>query len=103
MIRVDNKVYKITDYKCNEFTVSTTILHAGMNTNGHNHENAEGYYVISGTGILETDKTVNIAPMEFYYIKPNLFHKVYNDSNSDLMFICFWINNQENCIATEKN
>jgi mannose-6-phosphate isomerase-like protein (cupin superfamily) len=92
IVRVDNEVYKIIDFNSGTLTMSLTILHPLKSTNGHSHSYQEIYYFISGWGLLQIGETFNQIKKGFILIPPNSFHKVINNGNEDVEFICTWEN-----------
>ncbi|HDI12614.1 MAG: hypothetical protein DRN83_03960 [Hadesarchaea archaeon] len=81
--------YVVCDKSLSEnLVLSITILHPGKHTTGHSHDVAEVYFFVEGEGEIEIDghrhqvKSKDIAP-----IKPNQFHRVYNTSDKELIFV----------------
>lgn len=69
--------------------LSITILHAGKNTTGHSHPVGEIYFFVEGEGEIELDqKRMRVKGKDVIPIKPDEFHRVYNTSNRDLIFVC---------------
>ncbi len=69
--------------------LSITILHAGKHTMGHSHSVSEVYFFVEGRGEIELDgKRGSVKSKDVVPIAPDEFHRVYNTSNKDLVFIC---------------
>ena len=87
----DTDVYRIqdnTDLK--QLVVSSTLLYPGKSTRGHTHAGQEEVYMfISGTGTMQLDKaTFPVSSGDMILIQDGVFHKVSNDSDGDLYFVC---------------
>jgi glucose-1-phosphate thymidylyltransferase len=69
--------------------LSITILHAGKHTTGHSHPVSEVYFFVEGQGEIELDgKRGTVRSKDVVLIKSDEFHRVYNTSDKDLVFIC---------------
>ena len=69
--------------------MSITILHAGKQTTGHSHPVAEVYFFLEGEGEIELGgKRRRVKSRDIVPIAPNEFHRVYNTSDKDLIFVC---------------
>ncbi len=69
--------------------LSITILHAGKHTTGHSHPVSEVYFFVEGRGEIELDgKRRSVKSKDVVPIAPDEFHRVYNTSKKDLVFIC---------------
>ena len=69
--------------------LSITILHAGKQTTGHSHPVGEVYFFVEGEGEIELDgKRMRVKSKDVVPIKPDEFHRVYNTSDKDLIFVC---------------
>jgi len=71
--------------------LSSTRLHAGKETTGHNHKGQEEvYFFISGQGEMQLDDDkFSVEPGDTVLIRDGVFHKVYNLSDEEeLYFIC---------------
>lgn len=68
--------------------LSITILHAGKQTTGHSHPVGEVYFFVEGEGEIEVDgKRQRVREKDILSIGLNEFHKVYNTSKNDLVFV----------------
>jgi len=68
--------------------LSITVLHAGKHTTGHSHSVGEVYFFVEGQGEIELDgKRRSVKSKDIVPITPDEFHRVYNTSNKDLIFI----------------
>lgn len=91
MIRADNDTYFITDWLMPGFTFSETRLKPHKETKGHQHDNPELYYFVSGSGFIYIDGyETDIEPHRIIPIKSNEFHKVKNPTDNELIFVCVW-------------
>ena len=69
--------------------LSITILHAGKHTTGHSHPANEVYFFVEGQGEIELDgKRRSVKSKDIVPISPDEFHRIYNTSNKDPIFIC---------------
>lgn len=70
--------------------VSSTRLHPGKSTSGHSHPGQEEVYqFVSGHGVMELGKDVfNVYPGDVVLVEDGVFHKVRNDSEEELYFVC---------------
>lgn len=94
-VRANNEVYEIIDLDYDEGVLSITKLHKDKNTKGHSHKNKEGYFFISGKGYIHLAKgddvwRIPVEPGKFIKIDSEYLHRVYNDTDGDLVFICSW-------------
>ena len=81
--------YIVADLGLSNLVLSITILHAGKQTSGHSHSVSEVYFFIEGEGEIELDgKRRTVRSKDVVPIMPNEFHRVYNNSDKDLFFIC---------------
>ena len=87
----DNETYVVKDNKeLNNLVVSSTLLHPHQETRGHKHEGQEEvYYFVSGSGRMHLDdEFVLVQGGDVVLIPDGAFHKVINDSNTPLYFVC---------------
>ena len=92
----DNAQYVIKDnYRLNNLTLSSTMLSANQETNGHAHSNQEEVYIFTkgeGEMIIETNQNGQVRfPVkkdDVVLIPDGAFHKVINTSHLGLFFIC---------------
>ena len=71
-------------------------MFAYKETSGHSHDGQEEvYFFVEGNGIMELDKTrFTVRAGDVVPIKDGVFHKVYNDNNEDLYFVCVFDGNR---------
>jgi mannose-6-phosphate isomerase-like protein (cupin superfamily) len=88
LVKSDER-YVVCDKNISDkLVLSITILHGGKQTTGHSHAVGEVYFFVEGKGEIEIDgirkevKSKDVIPIE-----PNKFHRVYNTSTKDLVFI----------------
>ena len=86
-----NETYNVIDNtSLNGLIVSKTELHAGKETGGHNHSGQEEVYIFtSGEGSMIVGIELNDVKMgDIVLIPDGDFHKVWNEGDEDLIFIC---------------
>jgi len=89
----DTDVYSVHDLEyLDNLNVSMTILHPGKSTGGHDHKGVdEVYIVMDGCGKLQMDaKEFEIETGDIVLIKGGVFHKTFNTSDEDLVFLCIF-------------
>ena len=88
LVKSDDR-YVVCDKPLGEnLVLSITILHAGKQTTGHSHPVAEVYFFVEGEGEIELDgKRQRVRGKDVVPIAPNEFHRVYNVSDRDLIFV----------------
>ena len=71
-------------------SLAEAIVVSGKATEEHYHfETEEIYYIIQGGGLMmvgDEKREVNVG--DGIVIKPGMKHKIWNTSNSDLVFLC---------------
>ena len=96
IVKQDDR-YVVKDNKFgNNLVISSTRLFAYKETSGHSHDGQEEvYFFVEGNGIMELDKTrFTVRAGDVVPIKDGVFHKVYNDNNEDLYFVCVFDGNR---------
>ena len=84
-------VYTVLDVsELDNLVVSETTLHPGKETSGHSHGEAdEVYFFVEGSGKMQLDKEeFDVKAKDIVLIKRGSFHKVFNRSEKDLVFVC---------------
>jgi len=86
----DNERYEVYDLPFEHWRVSMTKLHPRQSTTGHSHQEAlEIYFVIEGKGQVRVgNKTSAIKAGDIVLVPRGKFHKVFNLTNRELIFIC---------------
>jgi mannose-6-phosphate isomerase-like protein (cupin superfamily) len=87
----ENDVYTVIDVsKLENLVVSKTILHPGKETGGHSHSEAdEVYFFVKGNGKMDVGgQKSDVKADDIILIPRGSFHKVFNTSESDLVFVC---------------
>lgn len=87
----ENDTYTVKDNtELNNLVVSSTLLHPGKETTGHIHEGQEEVYIfVRGSGIMKIDETMHVVKEgDVRLIYDGAFHKVINDNNEELYFVC---------------
>ena len=77
----DNETYLLKDNtSLKNLVVSSTTLHPGKSTRGHNHPGKEEVYMnMSGTGRMQLDDNeFDISGGEMILIEDGVFHRVHN-------------------------
>ena len=74
----------------NNLVVSSTMLSAKKSTTGHRHAGQEEVYMfVSGSGQMELDhKIFDVTAGDTVLIEDNVFHRVHNNTDIGLKFIC---------------
>lgn len=84
-------VYTVLDVsKLDNLVISETTLHPGKETSGHSHADAdEVYFLVKGSGSMQLDdERFGVKERDIILIKRGSFHKVFNKSKKDLVFVC---------------
>ena len=91
-LRKTNTQYDIWDCRIAGSVVSITYLKPHQSTAGHQHPHSELYICLDGEGLLELGDGNDqpIFPGLSTNIPPDMFHKVHNDSDHSLIFLCSW-------------
>ena len=74
----------------NNLVVSSTRLNAKKSTTGHRHAGQEEVYIfVRGGGQIELDhRIIDVKAGDTILIQDNVFHKVHNNTDLGLEFIC---------------
>ena len=88
----DNRYVVKDNTHLNNLVVSSTMLRAGKSTTGHRHAGQEEVYIfIKGSGQMQLDhKIFDVTAGDTVLIEDNVFHKVHNNSDYGLEFICIF-------------
>ena len=89
----DNVTYLLKDNTTlKNLVLSSTRLSANRTTTGHRHAGQEEVYVfVKGSGQMELDyKMFDVKEGDVVLIEDNVFHKVHNNSDVGLEFICIF-------------
>lgn len=91
-LAISNERYEVYDLKLEHLTVSITYLHAGKETRGHEHgEVEEVYFCLSGEGKIQVgEETMPFSKDDIITIPMGTFHKVFNPSQKDLVFMAIF-------------
>ena len=90
IVKSDDR-YTVRDNKfLNNLVLSSTDLNPGKSTSGHNHSGQEEvYFFISGKGQMQLgDEFFEVLSGDIVLIPDGVFHKVINDSDDKLYFVC---------------
>jgi mannose-6-phosphate isomerase-like protein (cupin superfamily) len=90
VVKQDDRYIVKDNAELNNLVVSSTRLNANKSTTGHRHAGQEEVYIfVKGNGQMELDHEIfNVCAGDTVLIKDNVFHKVYNNSDFMLEFIC---------------
>ena len=90
VVKSDSR-YVVTDNtELNNLVVSSTKLNAKKSTTGHRHAGQEEVYIfVQGSGQMELDhRIIDVKAGDTILIQDNVFHKVHNNTDLGLEFIC---------------
>lgn len=89
LVKSDER-YDVYDFKMENLVVSVTLLHGGKETTGHSHDEAdEVYFFAEGRGEIQLkDKKHKVNKNDIVVIQRGHFHKVFNTTDKDLVFMC---------------
>jgi mannose-6-phosphate isomerase-like protein (cupin superfamily) len=90
VVKSDSR-YVVTDNtELNNLVVSSTKLNAKKSTTGHRHAGQEEVYIfVRGSGQIELDhRIIDVKAGDTILIQDNVFHKVHNNTDLGLEFIC---------------
>jgi NDP-sugar pyrophosphorylase family protein len=89
LVKADERYVVCDKLLGKNLVLSITILHAGKQTRGHSHPVGEVYFFVEGRGEIELDgKRRVVRSKDVISITPDTFHRVYNTSDKDLIFLC---------------
>ena len=90
VVKNDDRYIVKDNTKLKNLVVSSTRLNAGKSTTGHRHAGQEEVYIfIKGSGQMELDHQIfNVTAGDTVLIEDNVFHKVHNNTDFGLEFIC---------------
>lgn len=90
IVKQDDRYVVKDNTELKNLVVSSTRLNPNRSTTGHRHAGQEEVYVFTkGKGQIELDHEIfNICEGDTVLIKDNVFHKVHNNSDFMLEFIC---------------
>jgi len=94
----EDQRYKVKDNThLNNLVVSSTKLRAHKSTTGHRHAGQEEVYIfVKGSGQMELDhKIFDVTAGDTVLIEDNVFHKVHNNTDFMLEFICVFDGRRE--------
>ena len=90
VVKEDDRYVVKDNTTLKNLVLSSTRLHAGKETTGHNNSGQEEvYFFISGQGEMQLDNDkFSVEPGSIVLIKDGVFHKVYNTGDDELYFVC---------------
>lgn len=83
--------YVVRDNQFGEkLILSSTELNPGKSTTGHSHAGQEEvYFFVLGEGKMQLDdETFDVKSGDVVTIKDGVFHRVFNESEEPLYFVC---------------
>lgn len=83
-------VYTVLDVReLENLVVSLTTLHPGKETSGHSHGKAdEVYFFVKGNGVMQRgEEKIAVKKDDIVLIPKGSFHKVFNETKADLVFL----------------
>jgi len=86
-----SEVYTVKDNtELTNLVLSSTMLNPHKSTTGHSHPGQEEVYqFVSGSGVLQIDNDFHdVEPGHVVLIKDGEFHKVINDTDDPMYFVC---------------
>ena len=92
-IPLSEKTFIVKDNtSLSNLVVSSTMLSAKQSTTGHRHAGQEEVYIfVSGSGQMELDHNIfDVTAGDTVLIHDNVFHKVHNNTDIGLKFICIF-------------
>ena len=97
VVKDDNRYIVKDNTELKNLVVSSTRLNAGKSTTGHRHAGQEEVYIfIKGSGQMELDYEIfDVYEGDTVLIKDNVFHKVHNNTDYGLEFICVFNGRRE--------
>lgn len=88
LVKSDDRYIVCDKLLSEKLVLSITILHPGKQTTGHSHPSAEVYFFVEGEGEIEIDgRRHRVSSRDIVPIKPNQFHRVYNTTDKELVFV----------------
>jgi glucose-1-phosphate thymidylyltransferase len=88
LVKSDER-YVVCDLGLGNLTLSMTILHPSKETVGHSRPVSEVYFFVEGKGEIEVDgKRRTVKSKDVVPLQSGEFHRVYNTSDKDLIFLC---------------
>jgi mannose-6-phosphate isomerase-like protein (cupin superfamily) len=90
VVKEDARYIVKDNTELNNLVVSSTRLNAKKSTTGHRHAGQEEVYIfVRGSGQIELDhRIIDVKAGDTILIQDNVFHKVHNNTDLGLEFIC---------------
>ena len=90
VVKEDDRYIVKDNTELNNLVVSSTRLNAKKTTSGHRHAGQEEVYIfVRGFGQIELDhRIIDVKAGDTILIQDNVFHKVHNNTDLGLEFIC---------------
>ena len=90
VVKDDHRYIVKDNTSLSNLVVSSTMLSAKQSTTGHRHAGQEEVYIfVSGSGQMELDHNIfDVTAGDTVLIEDNVFHKVHNNTDVGLKFIC---------------
>lgn len=97
IVKQDDRYIVKDNNELKNLVVSSTSLNPNKSTTGHRHAGQEEVYIFTkGKGQMELDYQIfDVCAGDTVLIKDNVFHKVHNNSDFMLEFICVFDGRRE--------
>ena len=97
IVKDDHRYVVKDNTSLSNLVVSSTMLSAKQSTTGHRHAGQEEVYIfVSGSGQMELDHNIfDVTAGDTVLIHDNVFHKVHNNTDVGLKFICVFDGRRE--------
>ena len=97
VVKEDDRYVVKDNTHLNNLVISSTQLRAHKSTTGHRHAGQEEVYIFTkGSGQMELDhKILDVTAGDTVLIEDNVFHKVHNNTDFGLEFICVFDGRRE--------
>lgn len=92
VVKQDDRYTVKDNTTLNDLVVSSTSLNPCKSTSGHSHVGQEEVYIfISGHGTMQLDdRKFEVNADDIVLIKDGVFHRVFNESDEVLYFVCIF-------------
>lgn len=97
IVKQDDRYIVKDNTELKNLIVSSTCLHIGKSTSGHNHTGQEEvYYFVRGHGEMQIDEEKFLVfNGDVVLIPDGAFHRVFNTGDMDLYFVCVFDGRRE--------
>ena len=90
VVKEDDRYLVKDNTELKNLIVSSTLLHPNKSTTGHSHSGQEEvHHFVYGQGtMILGESTFFVKPGDVVLVPDGMFHRVHNDTNHDLYFVC---------------